>query len=501
MSIYRRGIVAAMNVDRNDDCVETELIVSDNDEDNSDDISASDNEIVEEVSDDSPEEVESKRDIDDNIEELEKGVELIGTVESLLTSLESMDNYTESTGTLLRTVNVALESIVQDYSGSTIQIALEETADKIVTNDLIEANEKKEKAANFLIEWLKKMYNKVKEFIDYICSGFKKWLDNSIFTAIGRLKKNVKKTEDILSKLPSGQSNIKEKIKVRKELFKAFTIANSSVFEKDNYFSSLLSGETITLSLVKYISREVAENINDRQRIIKSLIGNLGNTESNLFAEQLDRYSKKLYLGPVPSSISVPSMNFNSDTIKSRLGKKMAVKGYQNIQITPMLFNKFFAVYSPVIDGPDSLTTNVASKTYVNDVSDISDEKALKKTDSVEVSVLSVSDLKTLTDISNKLLTEIEYFRSLNIMSKIDAIKDVVNVGVRTNVKSIGLSKEKSLEQYRKDSALLMKMATATCSVVPAMRKVINIGTALIGANCNLVEAMAKIHKNAAKES
>jgi hypothetical protein len=433
-----------------------------------------------------------EHELNQNFEKVENSVNTLATIEAYIIALENINYVDSSHAPVIRTLNTLLSNSVLNYSSSAVCASLEdftnyiedksgstsngtETGTNIISTGKVE--EKKEESKNKLIEWFKKLYEKIKTFIVDVWRKFKDWI-SGIFDVVQRLEKKYQKYQLKLKDLGQAATT-EEEVVYSKKVLKWLMVNNKSSTD----WAHVKKLEEESTWMIDYIINKVGTAFEKRQKIIDNMINEIDENKED-FNKLIQKYANDL-LPPRPAAPFNPTPFDTKD-------------GYTGLMF-PLACNNSLVIFKEAESSgvlSDNQVDNFVKRAISNSIK-IMKYNILTKTTEPEVKggkkdkAFSVKELSSINEFSNKMLNYINDYKKLKLNNNAKMMFATFK----------GHRELKHTEAFRENAMKWTTLMNSSILWLNSIKQIAKLGINMVHLNFEILDLNLKAYKAEKKAS
>ena len=451
------------------------------------------------------------REMESSSDNINTGLELAESLESLRVSMESISIPDSSHSYFIKDYNKHLSNTFPGYSNSALSHSLEDTAVAISKGEVASV-EKKDSVIKKIKDWIINIFKKMKELFATFFNNFKKFLSDC-FSQTSRLFSVVENLQKKIDKYDSVKSFIveKKKIKINESLVNAFKYEGDITLYDWN---KLKSAEENTLEIMKGAAKTIGPSFKIRQDGITKLIEYMGADTNPTFLDMLSEMAPKYF--HFHNNLKLPNARrYNQNQLNlsapgwwwKALSQSWMKDYYEpDVLVTPllndgvicMLYPKRTKLYYPD-DESSAKVAQLASPClaigHLNDFVKVKYPTTTKANDGdKEFDLLELNKLTEINKYSLELLNYVKELKSLNIddisksVQKMDPINHKSVFSAWVNDSAEESEKPRKYGRVKKDAFLVHGLIEGTTTFARVFSVLIRYVLAIVKANCKLIK-------------
>lgn len=500
------------NSNNNDDTrstTTTETTVTEKTDTNQNNDSVDEEDIDIKVDDETVE--QELREMESSSDNINTGLELAESLESLRISMESISIPDTSHSYFIKDYNKHLSNTFPGYCNSALSHSLEDTA-VAISNGEVSSVEKKDSVIKKIKDWIINIFKKMKELFTKFFNNFKKFLSDC-FSQTGRLFSVVENLQKKIDKYNSVKSFIfeKKKIKINESLVNAFKYDGEVTLHDWN---KLKSAEENTLEIMKGAAKTIGPSFKIRQEGITKLVEYMGADTKPTFLDMLSEMAPKYF--HFHNNLKLPNAKrYNQNQLNlsapgwwwKALSQNWMKDYYEpDVLVTPLLNDGVIGMLYPkrtkLFYPDDESSAKVAQLAspclaigHLNDFIKVKSPTTTKANDGdKEFDLLELSKLTEINKYSLELLNYVKELKSLNIddisksVQKMDPINHKSVFFAWVNESAEESEKPRKYGRVKKDAFLIHGLIEGTTTFARVFSVLIRYVLKIIKANCKLIK-------------
>lgn len=444
------------------------------------------------------------REMESSSDDINTGLELAESLESLRVSMESISIPDSSHSYFIKDYNKHLSNTFPGYSNSALSHSLEDTALAISKGDTDSVN-KKESAIKKAKDWIINIFKKMKELFVKFFNSFKKFLS-----------KCLDQTNFLISKVESLQKKIDEYKNIKSFVFKEkkITIKESLVnlFKYDGEvmlydWNKLKTAEENTLEVVKGAAQTILPSFKVRQDGVAQLIKYIGANEHPTLLDKLSEMAPKYFHFhtklnlPNSKRYSQSQLNLGVDGWSNIAHKWMKDYYEPDVLVTPLLNNGYIGFlfpkrdkrYFPDDESPAQTAQLASPRLAIGDLSHFVKAKSTGLKVNGENEKFDLLELNKLSEINGCSLELLKYIKELKSTDLNEVVKSIEKMDPLdgNDILRSWMDQSRTDIKYSragKDSFLIHGLIEGTSSFARVFSVLIRYILTVVKANCKLIK-------------